>query len=426
MARRDEEPARREVPLVRIFLSSPGDVVEERTLARQLIDAELPKLPSLRGRLALELIAWDDPAAQIPMLATETPQESVNAARPRPATCDIVVVILWSRMGTPLPTSVHKPSGEPYLSGTEWEYLDAINSTHEPKPDVLVYRRTEKPRVDLDDPDFDEKRAQLRLVQSFFARFRNADGSLAGGVNEYATPSDFKALLRQNLEEMLYRRLQPSADDVEPRPVVAEIPAEYYDWLRRGLEKVELLGAKEGRAVTLDHVYVPALTRPVPAPEAKKRGGKEQRGEAEEQQPIPLLRRLDEESLYVPAPAGAGKSTFCRWAVLQSIAETELSHAIPAPEEFAEPLPAALRGRLPLLVPLRDFWPEMDVRPGSALEAWRPGTVARSMDRWLAAGRPDRLAPSRAPQGGHGVPVARRARRGGGHRYPRAGDRLSS
>ena len=63
-------------------------------LARQLIDAELPKLPSLRGRLALELIAWDDPAAQIPMLATETPQESVNAAPPRPATCDIVIVIL--------------------------------------------------------------------------------------------------------------------------------------------------------------------------------------------------------------------------------------------------------------------------------------------------------------------------------------------
>ena len=64
MARRDEEPARREVPLVRIFLSSPGDVADERTSARQLIDAELPKLRSLRGRLALELIAWDDPAAQ--------------------------------------------------------------------------------------------------------------------------------------------------------------------------------------------------------------------------------------------------------------------------------------------------------------------------------------------------------------------------
>jgi hypothetical protein len=48
---------------------------------------------------------------------------------------------------------------------------------------------------------------------------------------------------------MLYRRVQPSQDDVEPRPTAATIPAEYYNWLRRSLEKVELLGAKEGRAV---------------------------------------------------------------------------------------------------------------------------------------------------------------------------------
>src|SRR5512134_1937503 len=152
MASRDEEPARREVPLVRIFLSSPGDVADERASARQLIDSALPKLPSLRGRLALELIAWDDPAAQIPMLATETPQQSVNAARPRPATCDIVIVILWSRMGTPLPDSLRKANGEPYLSGTEWEYEDAVNSPHQPQPAVLVYRRMEEPKIGLRDP----------------------------------------------------------------------------------------------------------------------------------------------------------------------------------------------------------------------------------------------------------------------------------
>ena len=111
-ARRDEEPARREVPVVRIFLSSPADVAEERRSALELIDSESPKLLSLR-RLALELIAWDDPAARIPMLATQTPQESVNAARPRPADCDIVVVILWARMGTPLPEDLRKPNASP-------------------------------------------------------------------------------------------------------------------------------------------------------------------------------------------------------------------------------------------------------------------------------------------------------------------------
>ena len=52
----------------------------------------------------------------------------------------------------------------------------------------------------------------------------------------------------------------------------------------------------------------------------QKTGRRKQREASEEQKPIPLLQRLDQQSLYVPAPAGAGKSTFCRWAVLQSIA----------------------------------------------------------------------------------------------------------
>jgi hypothetical protein len=365
------------------------DVADERTSARQLIDAELMKLRSLRGQLALELIAWDDPAARIPMLATETPQDSVNAARPRPAPCDIVIVVLWSRMGTPLPDNLRKPNGEPYLSGTEWEYEDAVNSREQPRPQVLVYRPTGKPRVELDDPDFENKRAQFRQVETFFARFRNADGSLAGGVNDYATPAEFKTLLRGHLEDILCRCLQSSGDKGEPPPTTAEIPAEYYGWLRHSFEKIELLGAKEGRAVTLDHVYVPALTRPAPAPAAKKRGRKKPREEAEEQKPIPLLQRLDQESLYVPAPAGAGKSTFCRWAVLQSVAGTELTHPVPAPEEFAEPVPTALRSRLPLLVPLREFWRSMDCGRGERI--WYRSDLARALADWVDIAKPGGL-----------------------------------
>ena len=116
-----------QAPVVRIFLSSPGDVADERKIARELITGELQGSAPYR-HLKLEVIAWDDPDARIPMLANETPQDSVNKARPRPSTCDIVIVILWARMGTPLPETIRKPDDEPYLSGTEWEYLDAINS----------------------------------------------------------------------------------------------------------------------------------------------------------------------------------------------------------------------------------------------------------------------------------------------------------
>jgi hypothetical protein len=135
----------------------------------------------------LELIAWDDPAARLPMLATETPQDSVNAARPRPATGDIVIVVLWSRMGTPLPDSVRKPNGEPYLSGTEWEYEDAVHALQQPRPQVLVYRRTEEPKIGLRDLQKKEKEEQFERVEAFFGALR----SLKRGVNEYETPSDF-------------------------------------------------------------------------------------------------------------------------------------------------------------------------------------------------------------------------------------------
>lgn len=391
---------------LRIFISSPGDVAEERDIARRLIDSELPKRPAFRERVALVPVAWDDPAARIPMLATQTPQESVNDARPRPADCDIVVVILWARMGTPLPETIRKPDGAPYLSGTEWEYEDAKSSKREPKPVVLVYRRTEKPKLDIDDPEFEEKRSQYRHVGEFFARFRNADGSIAGGINEYATPAEFKTLLAQHLEEIIYRRL-PNIG--ERPPAAATIPSTYIAWLQRSLEGVELVGAKEGRSVTLSSVYVPALTTGYHDGGVRTRTWGQDpevvqptanfdlryralRGRRQFGYPIPLLERLDTESLYVPAPAGAGKSTFCSWVALQSIAGTGLVHPVPAPEHFREVLPANLRGRLPLLVRLREFWRNIDC--GRGQRTWRRADLERALAEWIDGSPPEGMTGS--------------------------------
>ena len=386
------DQATRTVPLVRIFLSSPGDVAEEREAAREFIKNELQYRSGFRDELALQVIAWDDPAARIPMLANGTPQESVNAARPRPATCDIVIVILWSRMGTPLPDTTLKPDGARYLSGTEWEYEDAVNSPRKPPPQVLLYRRTEEPMISARDrTKMAEALEQLDRVEAFFARFRNPDGSLKGGVNEYAAAADFKPLLRQHLDEILHRLL-PRAHDHEDQapPLAAVIPSAYLEWLRGNLERVELLGAKEGRSVTLNHVYVPALTRPPPPAEGRKQSGQKQREEEEEQKPIPLLQRLDAASLYVPAPAGAGKSTFCRWAALQSIPGAELSHPVPPPAEFAESEAGTLRARLPLLVPLREFWRSMDCGHGE--REWKRPDLEQALSAWVDRSPPPGLA----------------------------------
>ena len=124
---------------LRIFLSSPGDVADERTFAQQVIEQELPKDPFLREKITCEVVRWDDPNAPVTMPATLIPQEAVNRGLAKPSECDVVIVILWSRMGTPLPDTYLKDDGSRYLSGTEYEYEEAI--TVKSPPYILVYRR---------------------------------------------------------------------------------------------------------------------------------------------------------------------------------------------------------------------------------------------------------------------------------------------
>ena len=89
------------VRTVRIFLSSPGDVAEERTQARDLL-LGLARGPFVRDRVHIDVVSWDDPHAPAPMDARLTPQQAVDRSLPTPAECDLTVVALWGRMGTPL------------------------------------------------------------------------------------------------------------------------------------------------------------------------------------------------------------------------------------------------------------------------------------------------------------------------------------
>src|SRR5688500_1054357 len=80
----------------RVFLSSPGDVAREREVARRLLE-QLPRKPWLRGRLTLEVVAWDDPLASTPRSAVEGAQSAVERYNSPPSECDLTVAILWSR-----------------------------------------------------------------------------------------------------------------------------------------------------------------------------------------------------------------------------------------------------------------------------------------------------------------------------------------
>jgi len=245
---------------LKVFLSSPGDVVEERRLAVDTVRA-LEDSPLLRERVNLIVVAWDDPVAGSPLDARETPQSSVNRWSGRPADCDLTIVVLWSRLGTPLPPTMTRADGSRFASGTVWEVEDAIAAD---RP-VFVYRRTEKPRIDLDDADFDAKRSQYDAVRRWFESLRDADGARTG-VNEYATPAQFQQLLRGHLEAFIGRRLAaPSAPSatigVAPTTVTPATPIE-----RAPTPRAPATADAMRRAVRSETAATSATPAPSPAP----------------------------------------------------------------------------------------------------------------------------------------------------------------
>jgi tetratricopeptide (TPR) repeat protein len=193
---------------IRIFLSSPGDVTEERRIALNVVKNVLPVDPFIRGKANIDIVSWDDPNAPAGLSAHLSPQQAIERGLPSPSDCDIVIVILWSRLGTP----VLMPDGTHFRSGTEYEFHDALNairSDDDPSPttgkrvrSILLYRRMESPTISLAAPEEARNDAlrQWQAVQDFFTQFRAQDGSLLGSVNEYPAPRDFEQKLAHQLK----------------------------------------------------------------------------------------------------------------------------------------------------------------------------------------------------------------------------------
>jgi formylglycine-generating enzyme required for sulfatase activity len=213
-----------------VFLSSPGDVHHERQLAVEVLE-RLNRERTYRDRLKLEVVAWDKPGAGAAMPAQYEPQEAIARGLRPPSQCDIVIVIFWARMGTPLSAQYCKADGSRYRSGTEYEFLDALAAAQATgSPDVLVYRRQGAPAINLDDPKFNERRQQWEQVEAFFTQFKHPDGSWRRFYKEYHEPSGFKELLDQDLRDALARVLEACPGGVAKPPAEPEPPLETPLW----------------------------------------------------------------------------------------------------------------------------------------------------------------------------------------------------
>ncbi len=196
----------KEIKKIRIFISSPGDVGDERRRARQIIEGMGRRYA---GQILLDPLFWED----LPLQPHMTFQQQIDEVLLGEKSVDIAVFILWSRFGSsPGPATLREDRSE-YDSGTEREYdlmkrARANNSAA--RPDILIYTRR-------DDTSFHERlrekeaskiteiSKQKELVEAFIKREFNdpVTGANTGAHHDYGSPHEFTQLLRAHLQTLL-------------------------------------------------------------------------------------------------------------------------------------------------------------------------------------------------------------------------------
>lgn len=189
-----------QIPYIKVFISSPGDVNDERKIALEVIE-QLPYQPVFRDKVAFRIVAWDKPGADTSMRATMTPQDAINRGLPKPSECDIVIVIFWSRLGTPFDDKERNS----FESGTHWELLDAINSEHS-RDRTVIYRRTEK--VLFEETEIDRLEQKRRLTAFFESDLFYDSGRIKRGVNHYEKPENFRIQFNTHFQELVLEVLE--------------------------------------------------------------------------------------------------------------------------------------------------------------------------------------------------------------------------
>ena len=156
--------------MIRIFVSSPSDVPSER----KAVERVARRVSGQYDSVEIEVYLWERGHVYSAHTGFQEQIEEIGGF-------DLVVGILWSKLGSPLPrgfggTMPAPRDGEPYPSGTVFEILSAIlirRSREAPPPDILVYRKTAPPpSAEATDVAGQERRlADLKAVNTFFEDF---------------------------------------------------------------------------------------------------------------------------------------------------------------------------------------------------------------------------------------------------------------
>jgi outer membrane protein assembly factor BamB len=188
---------------LRIFISSPSDVAEERLRANLVVQ----KLARDYARFfQIEPYLWEHE----PMLASGHFQDAIEP----PSASDIVILIVYSRIGVPLPAQstlreYRGIDGRSPVTGTEWEFEEALAAYRaRGTPDLLAYRKLGDPGASLADPARRaEQERQWAALQSFWQRHFESGNIFLAGSAKFNSLEEFEQKLEADLVALIERRI---------------------------------------------------------------------------------------------------------------------------------------------------------------------------------------------------------------------------
>ncbi len=256
-----------------LFLSSPDDVMEERLIVRRVIE-KLNRDGSIGQQIHIQVHMRNDTDTFIRAFSHATPEGEDHKGMVRASDYDVVVILLWSKMGTALPADVVKEDGTIYESLTEWDYEEAIKRARDNNghPEVLVYHSQLSVSIRPGESNIQEKIAQFDRVNHFFTRFHEVDSTLRGHYARYDDLDQFEAVLENHLRNAI-RNILVGAPFVYPprqpvRTVQTKAPGNsdltglitpYLNWVIEKHSQLELRGLggdAQLPTIPLDSVYV--------------------------------------------------------------------------------------------------------------------------------------------------------------------------
>jgi hypothetical protein len=363
---------------LQVFIGCPSDLAEEREAvlaAREHIERLLD--------CPIQFTTWKMSASGV-----GEPQQVIFDNHPVES-FDIVVILLWSKLG--VPSGLFDPRTKAEMTGTEAEFVLAydLHVAHGGgRPQVLLYRCSRKTEIDPGSPESLKQMAQFQTLQEFLKQTKKG-GLRPMLAQPFQTPEELKDKVTRDIktaQERLYGGTNDTSAVPDSRPTQTsraassdEVLHRYFAALRDQFSIYENVGlpvperdSKEGEKdapLPIRTLFVePACTESHFSAEAFDAELLEGRAPAR-----PLLPRLapPESRTVLLADPGMGKSTLIQW-LISTLADEDV------PTDAQK-----LRGAIPIPFILRDLVPHLPQN----LTAWKWGALVDAFRQWRHRGK---------------------------------------